>query len=179
MGEALNVDEQVLPQGGEDALSRPLEDDGLEVGADQGDDEDARVQQDPAAQRSQLEVVLDHLLDGAHDQRRGQIVGDGDQHDAQHQDKLLLIGHRVLEEAADELPVLHVAVEAQGLLLVFDPEVGGHKDGGKHADDRRDDQDRQILTHYEVLPPPLISEGPPCAGTPCSFHRARRGGPWR
>ncbi len=139
MGQALNVDKQILADGRDDLLPRPLEQDRLDIGADHGDHQDARVDQHHIPQANKVEALLaDQILDVSHQERCDDVIGDRDRHDGKDQQELLPVGSCIPQEAAQDDPVLHVAVKAHGLLLVLDQEEGDQKDSRQCADDPAD-----------------------------------------
>ena len=70
----------------------------------------------------------------------------------QDEDEALPLGLCVLHEAADDLRVLHVAVKADGLLLILHGNVGHQEDHRQDAHDGADDEKRVKFTHG-CLPP--------------------------
>ena len=102
VGQALDVGEQVLPHAGDDLLAHLLEHDGLDVDADHGHDEDARVGGHQAVKLRELEIVLDEVRHLADDGGGQDVVGDAEEHDTAHEDELASVGLGVPEEPADD-----------------------------------------------------------------------------
>ena len=168
--EPLDVREEVLAQGRKDALARLLQDDGLRIGARERNDKDARIDADEKEEPGKLKLRADDLLDIADEEGRGDVVGDGECHAQPRKQKAPPMRLGIREEAADDLPVLHVAVEADRFLLVFDERIGERKDDGDEPDDAADDDERIILTHCAASPRPRVSEDRPSS---CNRDSAR------
>ena len=179
MGQAFNVGKQILPQGGENLLPGFLQGDGLHIGARHGDHQHPGVYRHHAEQRGQLEAGLDHFLNAAHQQRRHDIVGDGNQHQCQHPGKLLPVGPGIDHQAGHDFPVLHVPVKARGFLFALHQQIGRDKDDGKHAHNGAHDDQRQKLTHAPRLLPPPDAAGSPSGGRRRRFRTAPDGCPRR
>ena len=164
VGQAFNVGEQVLAQGGKNLLSGFLQGDGLHIGACHGDHQHPGVYHDHAEQRGQLKPGLDHLLNAAHQQRRHNVVGDGDQHQRQHPRELLPVGQGIDHQPGHDFPVFHVPVEARVFRPAAHQQVGCDKNDGKHAYNGAHNHQRQKLTHVPRLLPPPGAAGPPSGG---------------
>ena len=105
MAQALDVGEDVLPDLGQNFLAGLLQDHSLEIGTDQADDQNPRVHRHPDIQVPQCKILLHQHLDVTDEQRRHQIVDDGQQHDEEGQQKVLPVGFRVMKQAADDLGI--------------------------------------------------------------------------
>ena len=174
VGQALNVGKDVLADAGKDLLTRLLQDDGLNVGADHGDDQNGGINTDQRKEAAKLEVCLDHFYDLAGDEGGDDVVCDGEQHNKAHQQEICPVWLGVNQQAANDLTVLHVTVEADGFLFIFHGGVGHDEGNGDDAESGTYDQKRIILTHG--LPPPL--RPPAFAGLPCGgIPRRKRTAP--
>ena len=178
VGELLDVGEDVLADLRQDLLAHPLEDHGLDVGAYDADDEDACVGGHHGQQGVDLKVRLDHVLDLADEPGGDDVVGDGQEHDEEDNDKVLPEGLGIGQQAADDLGVGHVALEAHGGLLVLDGSIGDDERQGEGADDAAGDEQGKIFSHI-TCPPLPVSAGPPSCGRLRCWRTGYRGYPCR
>ena len=91
MGERFNMGEQVLAQIGDDPLADPLQDHGLKIGACHRENQHAAVDGHRCKQLAQRKIAGDQLFDITDDQRRRDVVGDGEKHQEADDDKLTCI----------------------------------------------------------------------------------------
>ena len=169
----------ILPDGGEDLLSCGLEDHGLEIGTDQTDNENARIDRHRGKQLTEGKFALDHLLNAAYKQGREEVVDNGEEHHHKGGQKALPVGLSKLHETAYDLTVRHVPVKAHGVLLVLLHGIDHQKDDGKNTDDGADNEDGQILSHGNCLLPLPASADLPSSGRRRRSHTAPRGCPQR
>ena len=87
MGQRLNVGEQILAQVRDNALADPLQNDGLQIGADHRKDKYPRIDGYARKQLRQGKIPGHKLLQRADDQRRDNVIGDGEYHQKQDQNK--------------------------------------------------------------------------------------------
>ena len=71
----------------------------------------------------------------------------GQEHDDQHQQKLLLVGRGILGQPPEDLTVRDVAVKVRGSFVTALPPPGQEEDQGKHPDDGPYQENGQIFTH--------------------------------
>ena len=166
--------EEVLSQRRKDALTRLLQHDRLRVGARERDDEDARIHADEKEEFGKFELGAHDLFDIADEEGRSDVIGDGERHTQPREDKTPPMGLGICEKTPDDLPVLHVAVEADRFLLVLDERIGERKDDGDEPDDAAHDDERIILTHCAASPRLRVSEDRPFSCSRGSAGRARR-----
>ena len=112
MRQGFDVGKDVHADLREDLLPDPLQEDGLGVGADQRDDQDARVDRDHRPELREGEVALDQLLDAADQHGRDHVIDDGEEHHEEDQNELADIGLGVAKQAADDFAVLHMPLKA-------------------------------------------------------------------
>ena len=172
--EPFDMREEVLSQHREDALARLLQHDRLRVGARERDDEDARIHADEKEEFGKFELGAHDFFDIADEEGRSDVIGDGERHTQPRKDKTPPMRLRIREETPDDLPVLHVAVEADRFLLVLDERIGERKDDGDEPDDAAHDDERIILTHCAASPRLRVSEDRPFSCSRGSAGRARR-----
>ena len=155
VGQGLDVGEQVLPQIGDDPLARLLEDDRLEIGADHGKDQDARIDRHHPEQSLQGEIPHQHLLHLAYDQGGHDVVHDGKKHQQPRRQEAAQVGPGIMGQPPDDLAVGDVALKAHGGLFVLDRGIGEDQQG-RHRADQPACQHKGIQLHHE-LPPPSSS----------------------
>ena len=179
VAQAFDVGKDILAHGGQDLLARLLQHHGLDVGADHADHQDAGVHRHDGEKIAELKGILHRLLDMAHQQRGGQIIDDGEQHDQEHDEEILFIGQGVAQQAADDLPVRHVALKAHAFLFILFQQKNHQEADGEHADDGSGNDQRSVLSHgARLLPPPAFAVPPSC-DIPGNWRRARHGCPRR
>ncbi len=170
MGKFFDVDEGILTDGRQDLLTDALQDHSLSEGTYHGYDQNAGVDEYHGQQLIQLKITL-HQLDQFTDEPWGyQVVNDGEEHDEEDQDELLVVRFSVLEQTLHDVHVLHVAVEAHGFFFILFHEVYHQEDGGEDADDGAHDQNWQEIMHCERLLPLQVSAGLPSWCIPDRFR---------
>ena len=152
MGKALDVDEQILPHIGNDFLTRLLQNHGLEIRARHRDKKDCRIARYPQKQGIQREFSNDELLNFADDQRRNDIVRDRKQHQKPNNDKLAVKRLCVIHQTLHDFTVFHVPLKAGFFFSIFHYKRGHNQQGGNHADDRADPENRIIIVHFYSSP---------------------------
>ena len=80
VGQAFNVNEEVLADRRKDPLPRFLQDHGLQIGGALGNDQHAHVEQHLEQQRVHLELLLHEFLHVADDPGRNEVKRDRKQH---------------------------------------------------------------------------------------------------
>ena len=113
--QAFNMRKKILADFGNDSLSGLLQDNGLNIGAGQGEQQNAGVNYYPPDQLRHGKAVLDHLFNITDDQRRNDVIGNRKHHDQQNQHKTFPIRPSVSQQPARNFAVLHIAVKADGL----------------------------------------------------------------
>ena len=154
--------EEVLTQVGNDALAHPLQDHGLQIGAGHGKDQHTRIHSHPRKEGVQFKLADDQLFDGADDQGRNDVVGDGEEHQKAHEDESAQIGPGIPGQTAQDLAVVHVALEAHGGLLILHADIGSDEQRGDDADDRAHQQKRIQVAHASSPP---VSSSSRCRST--------------
>ena len=147
VGQLLNVGEGVQTDLGQNFLAGLLQDHGLKIGADHGHRQNARVHGNQRIEPGQLKALLDGTLNVCHQQGGHHIIGDGHQHNEEHQNEILFIGSGIAQQSFDDLAVGHMPFA--GLLFGFSLQhsIGRKEQDRKHTDDGADDQKGKILTH--------------------------------
>ena len=179
VGELLDVGEHVHAHLRQNFLARGLQQHGLDVGANQAHNQNARIDRHHGKQPLEFKAALHQLLDLAHQQGGDQIVDDGEQHHQKDQNELLFVRPGIAQQPCDDLAVRHMAVKAHRVLFVFLQGIGNDEDQRKHADDGAEDQNRQILMHGPRLLPPPAAGAPPSSDKRGRFHTASHGCPQR
>ena len=100
MGKGFDVGKEVFAQVGDDALAHPLQDDRLQIGAAHRKDQHAPIDGHTDVEAPEREIASHKLFDIAHDEGRGDVIGDGEEDEKAHHDELVPIGLGVTEEAA-------------------------------------------------------------------------------
>ncbi len=131
VGEAFDVDKQVLTQLGEDLLSGALEDDGLEIDTGHGYHQQPGVDRHHGIKLGQLKLLLHQVGHAPQDSGRNEVIGNGEDHDDQHQQEVLPIRLGVDQQPAEDLAVRHVPIKAHLLLFVFDAQVDDKESDGE------------------------------------------------
>ena len=182
MGELLNVCKHIQTNLGQNLLAGFLQNHCLQIGADQRNHQNARVQADPDVQLLQPELSLDQALNVTDDQRGYQIVDNGEDHDKKHQHEALPVGLRVGKEPPDDLRVGHMPLVVIALFPVpAHGKVGQHKHNGEGTDDGAHDQNWEVIVHKlkhsaRLLPLPAAAD-PPFCGIRRRCRKALHAGP--
>ena len=182
VAQLFNVGEHIQPDLRKDLLSGLLQDHGLRIGANQRNRQNTGVDGHHGPKIAQLEISLDGILNMADQQRRDDLVANGQHHHEKHQDKALPVRLGIPQESGDDLAVTHVPV---GVIVLFLDSLQGNVGSDEHqreaADDGAHDHQRQVgsykLKHRPRLLPPPASAGLPSCGIPHSRHTALRGCP--
>ena len=132
--EALDVAERVVPEAGNDLLAGLLQNDRLEIRADERDQQRDAVEGHEREQLRQLELVLDQFADAPHDERGDDVVDDGHEHDEQREHEPSRVRLSVNQQAPEDLAVGHVALEADSLLFVLHEGKSEYEQRGENAD---------------------------------------------
>ena len=147
VGQLLNVGKGVQTDLGQNFLAGLLQDHGLEIGADHGHSQDARVHGDQRIEPGKLKALLDGALDVRHQQGGHHVIGNGHQHNEEHQNKILFVGPGIAQQPSDDLAVGHMPLAGLRFGFPLQHGIGCQKQDRKHTDDGADDQKGKILTH--------------------------------
>ena len=159
--------EHVLTQVRQDLLAHLLQDHGLQIHTHHGNHQNRGICAHHGKELAQGEVILDQILNLTNQHRRNQVVGNGDQHNHKHQQKLGKIGLGITQQPPDNHRVGHLALELLHGLVPLDLCIGDQKGDGKDADDGTHNENGQILIHCDARLLPLpASAAPPSCGTP-------------
>ena len=150
MGQAFDMGEDVQAELGQDLLAGFLQDHGLEVGTDHADDQNTGVYTNQREQIAELKIPFDSTLNMADQQGRDHVVHNGYHHNQQYRYEIQPVGLGVDDQPFNQLAVGHMAVEADGLFLVFNGSVGQNKNDGEGTNDGTNNQNRQILMHFDL-----------------------------
>ena len=153
MRKLLDMTERILTNGGDDLLSRFLQNDGLQIHRCQGYEQNGGIQTDLDENVAHFKLARDGLFDVGNDERRNEIIGDRKEHQKSDEKEIADVGLCIAEQASCDLAVLHVAVEADGLLFILHRDERDEKNGGEEADDAADDEQRIIIRHVLRLLP--------------------------
>ena len=171
VGQLFNVGKDAQPEAGENLLTGLLQDDGLEIGADHGDNQNSCIHHHPADQGRHGKACLLHQLLNASDHVRGQkVIGKGYHGNDKCQQKGLPVGLGKGQQAANQLRILHEPLLLGGLFLSH--KDGGNDEGhGEHQHDPCHNENGQILSHccVPLLPLPAAA-GLPSSGSPGRSH---------
>ena len=175
MAQLLDAGKGVQADLGQDLLTGLLQDHGLEIGADDADDQNAGIQRHHHVQILQFKIFLDQVLDLTHDPGRQHVIHHGEEHDQQAGHKALPMGLGVLQQPGDQFLIGDLPLPVVALVLLLSQgEPGDHKGHGEGADDGGHDHHRQKffqkLKHGSCLLPLLIFGGLPSCGI---LHRFR------
>ena len=95
VGQAFNVGKDIHTQLGENFLTDFLQQDRLQIGANQTDQQNAGVDAHQCKQVRQVELCLHKLLNVTHQQRGENIVANGKEHNDEHGNEILPEGKRI------------------------------------------------------------------------------------
>ena len=169
--QALDMAEYVLTQVGQNLLTNLLQDHGLQIHTDHGYNQNACIGTYHPKQLIQREIVLNEVLDLTDQHRRQQIVGNRDEHDDEHQNKLTQVRSAVTQQPLNQLGVRHVPLILFVVFIMLHPDIGDQEGDGKDADDGTHNENRQILIHCDARLLPLpASAVPPFCGIPRKYR---------
>ena len=112
--------EQVLPQVRDNPLAGLLEDHRLEIGAHHRKDQDTRIGRHHPKEGVQGEIPHQHLLHGADNQGRNDIVDNRKEHQQAGHGKTAQIGPGIMGQPADNLTIRDIPLKAHRGLFIFD-----------------------------------------------------------
>ena len=154
VGKAFYVREEILANAGNYFLTNLLQNDGLDIGAYQGYNENNAVNGYSDVKVVQLKSTLSahHFDNVTHNDRGDYLVSDREYHKEENENEPAGIGLGVFEQSANDLGVLHVSIKADSLFFVLHCSEGDYEYRCKNADDRSDDQNGIEFVHI-ILPP--------------------------
>ena len=178
MGQRLDMDKQILTQVRNNALSHFLQDHRLEIGAAHREQQHSGIYNHCRKQVLQRKGAHHQFLDITDQERRNDIVGDREQHQKAYNHKLRQIGPCIRRQAADDLPIRHIALKTHGGFFILDRCISADQQCRHGTDDAAHQQKRVKISHCSPpLSHPPAAADLPCAGTRHSGHTAAHGCP--
>ena len=154
-----NVFKKIETDVGNDLLSDLLQGNGLQIGADHGNNKNAGIKRNSQKEGGELKLrLLDVALNVTDEIGTDDVVRDGKKHQRQHKSELCAIRLGVNEQAFDDLLVRDVTVKAHRFFFVFDEGIGNDEDDGKDAQNAACNNERIVSFKYRhIISPPPIS----------------------